>query len=184
MGIRSKLREKIIQKKLKQCGENVYIQKPICMDYGSIILGNNIHILKDSRIQNVSGDSNVVIEIGNNTGIQYRFSILAGADVFIGNNVAIASDVFISAGNHGMDPECKVPYGCQKYIGKSVVIDDDVWIGEKVIILSGVNIGKGAIVGGGTIVTKNIPPYCIAVGNPARVIKRYDFILHKWISIS
>jgi maltose O-acetyltransferase len=52
-----------------------------------------------------------------------------------------------------------------------VTISDDVWIGMRVIILPGVTIGRGAIIGAGAVVTKDVPPYCVAVGNPARVVR-------------
>ena len=184
MGIRREIHNIIENRKFLSCGENVFVDKAICLDYKSIILGNNVHILKDARIQNVSGNHGIRICIGNNTGIQYRFSILAGANVSIGANVAIASDVFISSGSHGMLAESTIPYGCQPYLGMPIIIEDDVWIGEKVMVMSGVTIGKKSIIGAGGVVTKNIPPYCIAVGNPAKVIKKYNFNSHKWESVS
>ena len=54
------------------------------------------------------------------------------------------------------------------------------WVGEKVIIMPGVTIGDRSIIGAGAIVTRDIPPYSIAVGNPAKVIKRYNFKTHSW----
>lgn len=165
--------------KIKNCGKHVEIQKPIEIQYEYIEIGDNSHILRDSRIQNVSGNPDIRIKIGSLTGIGYRFSVLAGANVFIGNNVAIASDVFLSAGSHGINPECNIPYGCQPYLGNDIRICDGVWLGEKVVVLSGVTIGKKSIIGTGGV-THDIPPYCIAVGNPARVIKKYNFNLHKW----
>ena len=120
------------------------------------------------------------IKIGDNTGIQYRFTILAGSDVIIGRDVAIASDVFLSSGNHGIDPECNIAYGCQPYLGTPIKIEDGAWLGEKVTVLSGVTIGKKSIIGSGGVVTRDIPAYCVAVGNPARVIKKYNFHTHQW----
>lgn len=55
-----------------------------------------------------------------------------------------------------------------------VIIEDNVWIGDKAIILPNVTIGKGSIIGAGAVVTKDIPPYCIAVGNPAKVIRKIE----------
>lgn len=86
----------------------------------------------------------------------------------IGNNTTILTS------NYGYDkpdiPMLRQPLKC-----KPVVIGDDVWIGANVVILPGVVIGQGAIVGAGAVVTKDIAPYSIAVGNPARVIReRFD----------
>jgi len=64
-----------------------------------------------------------------------------------------------------------------------VVIGDNVWIGEFVSILAGAIIGEGCIIGSNSVVTKEIPPYSIAVGCPAKVIKRYDFEEKKWIAV-
>ena len=61
-----------------------------------------------------------------------------------------------------------------------ITVGDNCWIGEKTTILPGVNIGKGCVIGAMSVVTKDIPDYSIAAGNPARVIKRYDFEAHEW----
>lgn len=182
MGIRSLISKIVYTRRFKYCGKNCYIEKPICIDYSNVSIEDNSHILKDSRIQNVSGPKTKIC-IGHNTGIGYRFTALAGADIVIGNNVAIASDVLLSSGNHGLDPEIETSYGDQKYIGKPVIIEDGVWLGEKVCVMSGVTIGKKSIVGAGGVVTKDIPPYSIAVGNPAKVVKTYNFDTHKWCKI-
>ena len=66
---------------------------------------------------------------------------------------------------------------------KEVFIDDGVWIGNNVVVLPGAWIGKKAVVGAGSVVTGKIDDYCIAVGNPARVIKRWDFNSSTWVSV-
>lgn len=103
----------------------------------------------------------------------------------IGNYVSIADRVsFILGGNHVANNLTTYPI-YSKFIKLnpirdattkgSIIIDDEVWIGSNVIILSGVRIGKGAIIAAGAVVTKDIPPYAIAGGNPARVLKyRFD----------
>ena len=60
------------------------------------------------------------------------------------------------------------------YSKGTIRIKDRVWIGEQVLILPDVTIGEGAVIGAGSVVTKDIPPYCVAVGNPAKVIKKYN----------
>jgi maltose O-acetyltransferase len=81
-------------------------------------------------------------------------------------------DVVIHTRNHRHD-RIDIPM-CQQGFGemKPVIIEDDVWLGERVIILPGVTIGKGSIIGAGAVVAKNVPPYSIAVGNPALVVKK------------
>jgi lipopolysaccharide O-acetyltransferase len=102
--------------------------------------------------------------------------------------VLIASGVFISDHNHGAysGPSVSsplVPPAERPLQVLPVVIEDDVWIGEQVCILPGVRVGKGAIVGAGAIVTKSLPPYTIAVGAPAKVIKRFDFDANAWLPV-
>ena len=82
--------------------------------------------------------------------------------------------------NHGIDPECSTPYMDQELTGLPVRIGTGCWIGEKVIILPGVSIGEKSIIGAGSIVTKKVPSYSIAVGNPAKIIKKYNFSTHRW----
>lgn len=112
-----------------------------------------------------------------------RNSFLVGADIHIGAGVLMASDICIASENHGMNPESQVGYGGQSLVTSPVIIDKGCWIGEKVMILPGVHIGEKTIIGAGSVVTKNIPEYCIAVGNPAMVIKKYDFRHKKWMSL-
>jgi len=93
------------------------------------------------------------------------------ADLIIGKNVMMASQVTIYGKYHRYD-QIGIPMRDQGY-GEfgPVVIEDDVWIGTKAIILKGIHIGKGAIVGAGAVVTKDVPSYAIVAGNPAKVIK-------------
>ncbi|MGL4979512.1 MAG: DapH/DapD/GlmU-related protein [Plesiomonas sp.] len=104
--------------------------------------------------------------------------------ITIGDDVLIASKVFITDHNHGSFPsehEILIVPIKRKLTSKPVRIGDRVWLGEGVLVLPGVTIGTGSIVGAGAVVTKNIPEYSIAVGNPAQVIKKYDFELSVWV---
>jgi len=109
--------------------------------------------------------------------------------VTIGNNVLIASKVFISDHNHGfygIDGKHDHPDTIPKDRELScapVVIGDNVWIGEFVSVLPGVTIGDGSIIGSMSVVTKNIPPYSIAIGSPAKVIKQFDATTKTWLRI-
>ena len=70
----------------------------------------------------------------------------------------------------------------QPLSAKNVYIGNGCWIGEQVCILSGVSIGEKCIIGAGSVVTKSIPDYCIAAGNPAKVLKKYNFETKRWES--
>ena len=149
-----------------------------------IYIGNRTTIHAYSRMQNYyEGGNNPSIHIGNHCYIGYYFSILNASNVTLGNDVLIASHVLISSENHGVNPESEIPYMNQPLISKAVTICDGCWIGENVCILPGVTIGRKCIIGAGSIVTKSIPDYCTAVGNPARVIKKYNFDTHSWDTI-
>lgn len=110
------------------------------------------------------------IHIGANVLVDDFTYIMAHENIQIGKNTQIASFCFITDFNHKYD-NTTIPLASQGYKTKPVVIGENVWIGTHVIILPGVIIGKGSVIGAGSIVTKNIPAHCIAVGNPARVIK-------------
>lgn len=92
----------------------------------------------------------------------------------IGSHVMFAPGVNLHGGDHVMNQIGMYMDQVQKEFGQDpdLVVEDDVWIGANAIILGGVTIGRGAVIGAGTIVTKSIPPYSIYVGNPGRVIKK------------
>ena len=127
-----------------EIGCNVVINKNVTLWVGSLKLGNNV-------------------QINPNTCIYGR--------VIIGDNVMIAPNCMIASGNHGIEitGEAMITQECTTK--GPIQIGNDVWIASNSILLDGVNIGSGAIVGAGSVVTKNVPPMAIVVGNPARVVK-------------
>nr|WP_235108757.1 acyltransferase [Acaryochloris sp. 'Moss Beach'] len=90
--------------------------------------------------------------------------------VTIGNNTRIGEFVSIRDNDHQFS-QLDIPICSQGFLGAPVEIGNDVWIGRGVFIGKGIHIGNGAIVGANSVVTKNIPPYAVAVGVPAKVIK-------------
>jgi len=128
------------------------------------------------------------IKIGNNVQINDYVHIAAVDYIEIGNNVLLASKIFISDHNHGSytlensDAPDSIPE-LRQAASKPVFIEDNVWLGEMVCVLPGVTIGRGSVIGALSVVTKDIPPNCIAVGSPARIVKRYDFEKKIWVSV-
>lgn len=127
------------------------------------------------------------IIIGNNVSLSDFCHIGATHYIKIGNNVLFGSKCYVTDHNHGIysgdrvqsDPD--IPPVQRKLTADSyVIIEDNVWIGDNVVILPGVRIGKGAIIGSNAVVTKDIPAYSIAVGIPARVVKKWDCIKKEW----
>ncbi len=168
-------------------GNDSHVYEPCTHDEntGLVEIGNNTQILANSRIQLYPSlvDNIPHIRIGNGCYLGYYLSLLAGEDIVIEDNVLMASGVLISSENHSIDPESNIPYMDQRLKAKPVRIGEGSWLGEKVMVMPGVTIGKKCVIGAGAIVTKDIPDYSIAVGNPAKVIKRYDFKEHEWVEI-
>lgn len=130
-----------------------------------------------------------ILRIGKNVQINDYVHITARESVSIGDNVLIASKVYISDCSHGSyagdehdDSPDSIPKD-RKLISKPVLIEDNVWIGEFVSILPGVTVCKGSIIGANSVVSKSIPPNVIAVGCPAKPIKKFNFETQRWEKI-
>lgn len=108
------------------------------------------------------------ITIGKGTYINFGCTILDVCRVDIGENVLIAPGVQIIAATHPVDPAERLT---GKEYGKPVMIGDNVWLGAGVIVCPGVRIGNNTTIGAGSVVTKDIPENCIAVGNPCRILR-------------
>lgn len=147
----------------------------IIENYNCIEIGKHCNFDKRScfRVYK-NGKCNSRISIEDNFNSASDLRILCCGLVKIGKNVSCAGNVFITSENHGLNPMTK-SFNDNELEFSDVEIEDGVWIGEKVIILPGVTIGKKSIIGAGSVVTKDIPPYSIAVGNPAKIIKQWDF---------
>ena len=123
---------------------------------------------------------------GKNIQLNDYVHITAMNKVVIGDNVLMASKIYISDCSHGFyngeefDSSPDQHPIDRRYKISDVIIGDNVWLGEFVSVMPGVKIGKGAIIGSNSVVTKNIPANTIAVGSPAKVIKIYDFKTKKW----
>ena len=138
------------------------------------------------RIESFSKDGSKTLFFGNNVQINDYCHINALKSVRIGDNVLIASKVFITDLEHGSyigDENDSQPSSIVNYrplSSKPVVIGNNVWIGELCSVLPGVTIGENSIIGANSVVTKSIPANSIAVGNPAKVIKQFNFSTNKW----
>lgn len=172
--------------KFYEFGLNSTMLKPYLQlsGYKNIKIGYNTTILTNSRLSVYGNSNDINIQIGNDCYISFGFSALASsqAKIIIGDNVLFASNVLVTNENHGINPELDIPYMSQPLSAKDVYIGNGCWIGEQVCILSGVSIGEKCIIGAGSVVTKSIPDYCIAAGNPAKVLKRYNFETKRWES--
>ncbi|RYZ98466.1 MAG: acyltransferase [Sphingobacteriaceae bacterium] len=137
-------------------------------------LGEGSTIEAFSTVNNGVGD----VLIGAHTLIGMSNVIIG--PVTIGNNVILAQNIVASGLNHEYR-DVTQPIHAQKILVSPIVIEDECWIAANAVITSGVTIGKHSVIAAGAVVTKDIPPYSVAVGNPAKVIKKYDFELKGWV---
>ena len=167
---------------LDGCGKGCRIEGAdrICIE-DDVYVSEGVEIIALKGQTDNNYDPEIII--GKNTRIHARARITSAGRIIIEDNVLIAPEVFITDHNHGMNPETKGGYSRQKLIVKSVSIGDGTWLGQRVCVLPGVSIGKHCIIGAGSVCTHNIPEYCIAVGVPARVIKKWDPHEKQWRSI-
>jgi acetyltransferase-like isoleucine patch superfamily enzyme len=117
------------------------------------------------------------VVIGNYTRIGIGNVIIGPVE--IGNNVILAQNIVMSGLNHQYE-DITIPISKQAVTTKNIKIGDNSWIGANVVITAGCTIGKHCVIGAGSVVTANIPDYSIVVGNPARIVKQYNFTSKNW----
>lgn len=129
---------------------------------------------------------NKKIIIGKNCKIGDYVHIAAGEKVTIGDNCLFASKIYVSDISHGDYSDRKtasnpdIPPDERVLVVKPVVIGNNVWLGDNVSVLPGVVIGNGCVIGANAVVNSSIPDNCIAVGVPAKIIKKYDEVTKVW----
>lgn len=136
-------------------------------NYGKL----KIYMSKKSRIKrNVIIQGSGELRIGENSYISSFSVIGVNEKVLIGKDVMIADGVSIRDTDHAFD-DLSTPMNKQGIITAPVIIEDDVWIGYGAVITKGVKVGKGVIIGANAVVTKDVPPYAVIGGVPAKIIK-------------
>ena len=138
----SQKREQILKNLLAEIGENCYIEPPLHANWGKYT------------------------HFGNNVYANFNLTLVDDTDIFVGDNVMFGPNVIIATAGHPVDPPLRekvAQFNIPVRIGKNV------WIGAGAIVLPGVTIGDHSVIGAGSVVTKDIPPNVVAVGNPCRV---------------
>lgn len=140
-----KEKQRILKELFAEVGENSYIQAPYHAMWG----GHHVHL-------------------GKNVYVNFNCTFVDDAQIYIGDGTMIAPNVTIIAASHPISPSLRAEgYGCNK----PVYIGENVWIASNVTILPGVHIGNNSIIGAGSVVTKDIPPNVIALGNPIKILR-------------
>ena len=145
-----------------------------CMAYRGITAGNRVTIGKFALIRPSNAYGSAIgegLKIGNNSSIGPYAYIGCSGYIEIGDNVIMAPNVSIYAENHLYD-NLKIPIKDQGVKRQYVKIEDDCWIASNTVILAGVTVGQGSIIASGSVVTKDVPPFSIVAGVPAKVIKK------------
>ena len=136
---------RLLKKMLAEVGENCYIEPPFYSNWG----GSHVHF-------------------GDNVYANFHLTAVDDGHIYVGNNVMIAPNVTLATAAHPIDPELRretFQYNADVHIG------DNVWLGAGVVVLPGVTIGENSVIGAGSVVTRDIPPFAVACGSPARVVK-------------
>lgn len=144
-GLTKPFRGMLCRLMVKKCGRNVNVERGADFGYN--------------------------LEIGDNSGIGINASINTSGRVIIGKNVMMGRDVMIITRDHRHDDPTRPMIGTG-YVNAPIIIEDDVWIGARAILLSGIRVGKASIIGAGAVVPKDMPPFTIVGGNPAKVLKQ------------
>ena len=131
-----------------QIGENCYLETPFHANWG----GKNIHM-------------------GNQVYANFNLVLVDDGNIYIGNQVMFGPNVVVCSGTHPIDPALRAK---QAQYNLPVRIEDNVWIGACSMIMPGVTIGENSVIGAGSIVTKDIPPNVVAVGNRWRVLREIN----------
>jgi acetyltransferase-like isoleucine patch superfamily enzyme len=155
-----------------QLGRNIFMDDRVVLFQretgGPIKLGDQVHLYRDTILETGQGGR---IEIGNEASVHPRCQINAyKSSIFIGKDVMLAPNCALYSYDHGIQPGIPI---CEQPIQSKgdIIIGEDAWLSFGVVVLSGVQIGSGAVIAAGSVVTRDVPDGAIAAGNPARVMK-------------
>ena len=138
-------REALLKEMFAEKGEGCYIEPPLHSNWA----GKHVHF-------------------GDNVYANFGLTLVDDTDIYVGDKVMFAPNVTVATAGHPIDPELR--YQAMQY-NIPVHIGENVWIGANSVVLPGVTIGDNSVIGAGSVVTKDIPPNVVAVGNPCRVLR-------------
>jgi lipopolysaccharide O-acetyltransferase len=175
--------------RFKESGRFYIRSNSFVMGFKMITLGKKFAANRFLRIEAIGNNSKIKLKIGDFVSVGESVHIAAINYVEIKNNVLIGSRVLITDHNHGsysgnnQSSPLEIPTKRLLFSSGPVIIHENVWLGDGVVILPNVEIGFGTIVAANSVVTKSLPPYSIAGGIPCRVFKTYNQNLGVWENV-
>jgi len=167
--------------------EKMFLGNDIWLGPGSLLVAITHYPtapMQHPEKEQVSQEFNPKITIGDRVTSTADLQIAAVCEITIEDDVLFASNINITDGLHGYE-NANEPYKYQPMFQIApILIKRGSWIGQNVVILPGVTIGELAIIGANSVVTQNIPDRCIAVGSPARVIRKWDQTIQAWVAVT
>ena len=138
------LRTKLLRELLAEVGENCYVEPPLHANWGC-----HTHF-------------------GNNVYANFNLTLVDDTDIFVGDSVMFGPNVTLATAGHPVDPELRRKAA---QFNLPIRIGNNVWIGANAVVLPGITIGDNSVIGAGSVVTRDVPPDVVAVGNPCRVLR-------------
>lgn len=161
--------------KLQRHGRGLYLFGGVPLVSGplTISLGNDCRISGQTTFSARPQSKHPQLIVGNNVDIGWQSTIAVGNKVTIGDNVRIAGRAFLFGySGHSMDPDLRAQgQGDLDCDVGDIILGNDVWLGTNVTICPNVTVGEGTVIGTGSVVTKSLPPFVVAAGNPAKIVK-------------
>ena len=172
---RAKFFSLLVGRSFKSFGPASVIVPPLRLaGQRAIVIGRGVYIGSDSWLQAIDPETNATaITIGDGTSMSGHCVVSSARSISIGKKVLFARNVYVSDHIHAyLDThQAVLDQGLDRI--DPVEIGDGAWLGQNVVVCPGVTIGPGAVVGANAVVVDDIPGYCVAVGAPARVVKRF-----------
>lgn len=155
-----------------------YIGRPVFLrNISKVYIGKNVRVFPGARIEVINSNSSIIIE--DNVAIGQNLHITSGGNLVIGANSTILQNVMITNIDHDYT-EINIPLLQQKNIIRETSFGEFCFIGYGAVIQAGTILGKQCIVGANSVVRGTFPDYCVIVGAPARIVKRYDEPSKQW----
>lgn len=155
-----------------------YIGKPVFIGgFKKIFIGSRVRIFPGARIEVIGDNASITFE--ENISIGQNLHIISGTNLVVGKNTTLAESVFITSIEHSYE-DIDVHVMEQPNVIKETKIGENCFIGYGAVIQAGTILGKQCVVGANSVVRGTFPDYCVIVGAPARIVKRYDQLSKQW----